>query len=66
MTQPTISFIFEDTHYSVSMDAYDTNHILLPDGRTLQAQGWRESFPPQVSGLIVVDSFDGATPAQLS
>lgn len=64
MTQPTISFVFEDTRYFVSMDAYDTNYILLPDGRTLQAQGWFESFPPQVGGLVVVDSFEGATPAQ--
>lgn len=51
-----ISVFFEDKEYKVSMEAYQTNLIGLPDGRVLQANMWMESYPPQHGQLRVVET----------
>lgn len=48
-----IKFSFEDENYEVGMEAYNTNKILLPDGRVLEVSGWLESYPPHAMGLFV-------------
>ena len=47
----TICFDFEGKCYEVAGDTYPGKDIQLPDGRMLQVQGWRETYPYQVAGL---------------
>lgn len=52
-----IKFTFEEENYEVAMEAYNTNKILLPDGRILGVTGWLERFPPIAQGLtLMVDA----------
>jgi hypothetical protein len=45
---------FEGVKYEVDLEAYETDKILLPDGRLLQVQGWHESHPPKPVKLCEV------------
>jgi hypothetical protein len=55
-TEPKIWFKFEDNEYQASMDAYYKNkYVELPDGRLLGVRMWLESYPPQMSGIHVVE-----------
>jgi hypothetical protein len=51
-----IIFGFEEKRYTVSVAAYPTGNIQLPDGRQLSVGMWMESYPPQVSGLKLVET----------
>lgn len=48
-----IQFSFEGEHYTASMDFYEHNRCVLPDGRVLSAKTWLESSPPQPAVLFV-------------
>lgn len=46
-----IRFGWQGKKYSVGMDAYDHERIILPDGTSLRPNGWLESYPPQLAGV---------------
>lgn len=54
--KPNIWFKYEGTEYFTSMDAYDKGkYVELPDGKLLGVRMWLESYPPQMSGIHVVE-----------
>jgi len=54
-----IHFTHQGVSYTVDMDAYQVNNILLPTGEMLEVQMWLESYPPQVGGVKVIEqTFD--------
>lgn len=52
---PNIEFRFDEVDYTVSHEAYDLELIVLPDGRVLVVNGWRESEPPIPIELKEID-----------
>lgn len=50
-----ILFTYEGKNYSVDLEAYDLNLIILPDGRALEAETWLESYPPKPKDLREVN-----------
>lgn len=51
MEKQMIMFSFEGKNYEVSMDAYEQDIIVLPDGTLLQVDGWWERIPPRPRAL---------------
>ena len=49
-----IQFAFESKNYEVDLCAYESDMILLPDGRMLHVSGWLESCPPKPQSLEIV------------
>ncbi len=41
-----ISFAYNNVSYTVPMEVYDKEKILLPDGRVLKVGRWEMGFPP--------------------
>ena len=65
--EPNISFTYEGKRYSVSHEAYDLDRIVLPDGRVLQVEAWKEISPPQPVGLREVPTvFSSNTPEDIA
>jgi hypothetical protein len=64
-----IAFKFEGLRYVVDAEAYDKGKIILPDGRMLEAESWKETDPPEPIGLHEVNhtflSFEPEKIAQL-
>ncbi len=46
-----ITFDFEGRTYTVGIEAYKLDRIVLPDGRVLEVEGWHESYPPKPKRL---------------
>jgi hypothetical protein len=53
--EPTIRFEWNGVQYAVSMEAYDTPLIVLPDGTVLQVTSWFETSPPRIVSLNEVN-----------
>ncbi|MFH1648149.1 MAG: hypothetical protein ABIA11_00245 [Patescibacteria group bacterium] len=45
---PDITFTWKGKKYTVEARAYDTPHIVLPDGTVLRVTMWLETYPPKV------------------
>jgi hypothetical protein len=41
-----VRFRYLSKAYKVDISAYDLNLIVLPDGKTIKANSWLESYPP--------------------
>lgn len=64
---PDIEFVYEGVPYTVSSRAYDTDLIILPDGRALEVYGWSETEPPSPIELHQVHHlYTGFTPADIA
>jgi len=62
-----IRFDWKGKMYKVSMEAYDKNRIVLPDGTLLAANSWLESMPPQPAGLHEINHmFSGSSPEEIA
>jgi hypothetical protein len=54
MPELEIYFVWNDRRYAVSLRAYSTNCIRLPDGTILGVGNWFETYPPQPQGLYPI------------